>query len=141
MEILTQIEIKSSKEKIWNLLMDFDHYPDWNPFIIKMKGQAEVGHKIEVLLSTGKGKTMLFKPTILKKDLNREFRWIGKLGIKGIFDGEHFFQIQDSHEGTCTFFHGEKFSGILVPLVPGIISNTKLNFEKMNLAIKNKLEN
>lgn len=34
---------------------------------------------------------MTFKPKILIVEPNKEFRWKGKLGINGIFDGKHYF--------------------------------------------------
>jgi hypothetical protein len=37
---------------------------------------------------------MTFKPTILTLESNKEFRWKGKLGITGIFDGEHYFILE-----------------------------------------------
>ena len=35
--------------------MDFDSYPDWNPFILEINGLAQEGNKLEVTLQP-KGK-------------------------------------------------------------------------------------
>ena len=45
-----------------------------------------------------------------------EFRWLGKLGIHGIADGEHFFVLTANDDGTTRLRHGERFSGVLVAL-------------------------
>ena len=37
---------------------------------------------------------MRFKPRVLKAEPNRELRWLGHLGIPGLFDGEHIFTIE-----------------------------------------------
>lgn len=32
-ELFTEIEIKATPESVWQLLTDFEKYPEWNPFI------------------------------------------------------------------------------------------------------------
>ena len=39
---------------------------------------------------------MTFKPNILVFEENKELRWLGKLFFKGLFDGEHKFEIIDN---------------------------------------------
>ena len=71
----------------------------------------------------------------------RELRWRGRLLLPGIFDGEHYFQIRESKPGITTFLHGERFSGLLVPLAKsGLESGTKAGFEAMNRALKTRAE-
>ncbi|MDR7016726.1 hypothetical protein [Acinetobacter sp. 3657] len=38
-EINTEIIINGSSEEVWNTLMDFEAYPEWNPFIINIERQ------------------------------------------------------------------------------------------------------
>jgi len=37
---------------------------------------------------------MTFRPTILKAEPERELRWLGRLLLPGLFDGEHVFEIE-----------------------------------------------
>ena len=83
---------------------------------------------------------MTFKPLILKFEQNREFRWIGKLLFKGIFDGEHYFKLTDNNNGTTTFVHGEQFGGILVGFLGKTFEKTKSGFQLMNEALKEECE-
>ena len=32
-QIVTQMDIAASPERVWSILMDFPAYPQWNPFI------------------------------------------------------------------------------------------------------------
>lgn len=70
---------------------------------------------------------MTFKPTVLAFKHNKEFRWIGKLLFKGVFDGEHKFELIDNGNGTTIFNHSENFKGILVGLFK---NNLKTVLEK-----------
>ena len=84
---------------------------------------------------------MKFKPLVLKYDEKKELRWLGILYFKGLFDGEHSFQILDNKNGTCTFLQEEKFNGILVGLFAKKLDNdTKSGFIDMNLKLKKLAE-
>lgn len=67
---------------------------------------------------------------------------MGHLFIKGLFDGEHSFELIDNLDGTTTFIQSEKFEGILIPLFKKMLDvNTKEGFESMNKALKARVEN
>lgn len=51
-EIKTEILINATPEKVWSILTSFDNYPNWNPFIKSIKGEAKVGNKIKVCMHT-----------------------------------------------------------------------------------------
>ncbi len=136
-EISTSIDINASKEKVWDVLLDFKNYPVWNPFITSISGDFEVGSQLDAEIGS-----MKFKPFVLVSDEQKEFRWIGKLVMKGIFDGEHQFFIQEKSDGSIIFHQNEKFSGILVRLFSKKLdSDTKRGFEEMNKALKLRVEN
>ena len=90
--IHTEIEINAPTDKVWEILMDFAKYPDWNPFIKSIEGKGEVGSNLKVVLHQPESKPMTVKPKCLAATEKREFRWLGKLLITGIFDGEHMFK-------------------------------------------------
>lgn len=132
MEIKTQIEIAASPAKVWAILTDFKQYADWNPFIKSITGNPEPGQSISVELGG-----MKFTPTVLAYDKNQEFRWLGKLWMKGLFDGEHCFRLNENSEGGTTLEHSEKFAGLLVPLLKRkLLAETRPGFEAMNAALK-----
>lgn len=136
MNIETQILINASPAQIWDIFADFKKYPDWNPFVKKLTGDVAEGNQIRILLPE-----MTFKPTVLKFETNKELRWLGKLFFKGLFDGEHYFVLQENEDGTTTFIHGENFSGMLVGLFKKKLnSETKAGFVAMNEALKKRVE-
>ena len=138
--IQTEILINTNITKVWDVLMNFDSYPKWNPFITSISGEPKLGKILTVSINPPEGKGMTFKPTILTLESNKEFRWKGKLGINGIFDGEHYFILEFLENDKTNFIHGEKFSGLLVPLVGKMLDKTKKRFQLMNESIKNECE-
>lgn len=140
-ELRTEIEIQASAERVWQLLTDFASFPQWNPFIRWAKGDVRVGAPLEVRLQPSGGSGMTFKPTVLKSDPNHEFRWLGRLLLPGLFDGEHIFTIETLGTNRVRFTQREVFTGLLVPLLArSLDSSTRRGFEEMNQALKRRAE-
>jgi hypothetical protein len=138
--LITSITINASADKIWSVLADFDQYPNWNPFIRSISGDTFAGGKLKVGIQLPGKKIMNFTPTLLNFDQARLFRWKGKLFVKGLFDGEHYFRFEYIDDNTTKFIHGELFNGILVGLLGGVIEKSKGGFELMNIALKEQCE-
>jgi hypothetical protein len=137
----TEILIDAESEDVWSILTDFAAYGDWNPFIPRISGTLEAGTRLSVELAPPGGRTMTIRPTLRAVQQGRGLRWLGHLGLPGLFDGEHSFQLEPAGEGQVRFIHSERFSGLLVPLVLKLIgSSTRQGFEAMNQALKERAE-
>lgn len=141
-EIRTEIEIGASPQQVWQVLTDFDAFPEWNPFIQRASGDLKEGGRLQVFIKPPGGMGMTIKPRILNVERNGELRWRGQLLIPGIFDGEHYFIVEPLGQSQTRFVHGERFTGVLVPLfgLMGLFRNTLRGFEEMNRALKERAE-
>ena len=138
--IETEIPISASPERVWAILTDLEKFSEWNPFITNIKGQSKVGERLTVHISPPNGKEMVFRPTVTSSIENKEFSWLGHFLLPGVFDGEHIFKIEPSESGSL-LIQKENFSGLLVPLFWGSLNkNTRAGFEKMNQALKERVE-
>lgn len=136
--IHTEIRIHASAEKIWNILMDFESYPQWNSFIPNINGQTGVGQKMKVKIHPPQGSAMIFKPQVVTHVPQKEFSWQGKLFVKGLFDGQHTFELQSNADGSITFIQREVFQGIFVGMFN--THKTEMGFKAMNEALKARAE-
>ena len=135
------IEINASAEKVWRVLTDFAAYPKWNPFVRIVEGEVSVGARLQVYIEPSSGNGMLFSPTILVHEPNRELRWLGHLWLPGIFDGEHSFVIEPLGDGRVRFIQRERFKGLLLPFLSKMLDrDTQRGFEEMNRALKLRVE-
>jgi hypothetical protein len=140
-ELRTEIDIDARPEVVWEILMDFEKYPEWNPFIKSISGDSKVDSRLEVRLEPDGGKPMTFEPKVVAADVNRKFAWRGKVLMSGIFDGQHEFILEPVAGGKARFVHREEFSGILVPILwPMLEARTKRGFTQMNEALKKRAE-
>jgi hypothetical protein len=138
--ITTEIIINASKEKVWQILTDFPNYSTWNPFIVNIKGDLTTSNRLAITLVSGT-KRYVFKPKVLSIVPNQYFDWVGKLFIRGLFDGHHYFEIDELSASQVKLIQGEHFSGILSNYILKKIGNeTRNNFVKMNGALKARAE-
>ena len=139
--ITTEIEIDAPASAVWKELADTGAYPDWNPFVRRISGDLEAGNRLQVTVGADGNSPMDFTPEVLVADESKELRWVGRLGFKGVFDGEHYFILEETDRGTTIFHHGETFTGLLgYPLIALIREDTHNGFLAMNEALKTRVE-
>ena len=140
-EIKNSIEIEASPERVWQVLTDFEKYPQWNPFMRRISGSIEEGSRLQVTMGASGKSAMTFRPVLLKVRANQEMRWLGRLLLPKIFDGEHSFAIEPINQNRVRFTQSEKFSGLLLPIFArSMDADTQRGFAEMNKALKVRAE-
>ncbi len=137
----TEIEIQASPQQVWEVLTDFESYPEWNPMIRSIKGELKMRNRLKVVIHAPKSKPMTIRPKVTSFKKHVRFSWMGHMFIIGLFDGQHIFEIKDLEDGVCKLIHREEFSGILVPLMSKFLdTKVKQGFEDMNKALRDRIE-
>ena len=140
--IETEIEIDAPTERVWETFSDFDRWPDWNPFVVRLTGRVAVGEQVEVRLEPPGGRGATLKPKIVVIEPGKQMSWLGHLLVPRIFDGEHQFRFESIDGDRTRFIHREEFGGLLVGLVLRMVrDSTTRGFEAMNQALKERVEN
>lgn len=139
-ELRRAIEIDAPPTAVWGILTDFGAYGDWNPFMPAIDGDPKVGRQLTVRIEPPGGRGMTFKPKVLASEPDRELRWLGRLLVPGLFDGEHTLGIEPIDERRCRFIQQERFTGVLVGLFKNTLDKTETGFEQMNAALKTRAE-
>lgn len=137
--IKTEIVVNAPAFRVWQVLSDFEAYPQWNPFIRQVAGVARPGEQLMIELNSN-GHTTTFQPTLLVVKPERELRWIGHLFIPGVFDGKHSLLIEPLGESRVHFVQSENFRGILVPFLGTLLKDTVNSFQEMNQQLKKRAE-
>ena len=136
----TTIDIDAPPSVVWDVLVDLEAYADWNPFIVSASGSVATGERLVNRIEPPGGRGMTFKPTVTEVQDQRTFEWLGRLGMPGIFDGRHRFELTE-RDGRTTLEHSEEFSGILVRFMRTSLDSHSLDgFEAMNAALKERAE-
>jgi len=137
----TEAHIEASPDAVWKILTDLERYPEWNPFVVSSRGTVAVGRTLTNRLRPTAGRTRTFTPTVTVVDPPRTFEWLGHLGVRGIFDGRHRFELTATPTGT-RLTQLEQFSGLLVRFMRRSLDrDTASSFDAMNNALKARAEN
>lgn len=139
-DISREIEIDAPPAAVWDVLADTDAYSEWNPFVRRLSGELREGATLEAHIAPPGGRAMTFKPTVLAAEPGRELRWLGRLLVPGVFDGDHRFLLEPLADGRTRFVQSERFSGVLVRPLRKTLAKTALGFEEMNAALKQRVE-
>ena len=131
----TSIDIDAPPEAVWPVLTDFAAYGEWNPFMDRVEGRAEVGSRLVVHLAAG----TTFRPTVLAATPGHELRWLGRLGPGRLLDGEHSFVLERRADGGTRLHHAETFTGVLVPLLRSRLTGTEDGFVAFNEALRERV--
>jgi hypothetical protein len=140
MEIRTELEIAAPPGAVWHILTDFPRYGDWNPFITEIAGELAEDKRLSVLLSLPEGREIRIRPRLVRCRENQELAWRGHWLFPGLFDGEHFFRLEQVAGGRTRFVQGENFSGILIRFASTTITRAARGFVYMNQALKRHAE-
>jgi hypothetical protein len=138
--IHTEIGIGAPAATVWAILTDTAKFGVWNPFM-RVSGQIALGERLTVEIKPPGKPGMTFKPTVTRFEPGREFRWLGHLGVAGIFDGEHGFRVTAEDVGRCRLEQFETFAGLLsTPILWFAYDASKAGFEAMNRGLKVRAE-
>lgn len=139
-EISTRIDIAASPDKVWRTLTDWGSLPAWSSFLRSISGRLVPGQRLQVEMNPRGDKRFMFRPKVLAATPGRELRWLGRVGLPGIFDGEHRFLLRPNQSGGTTLEHAERFSGMLVPFLGAMLSDTEAAFARFNRELKQRVE-
>jgi hypothetical protein len=103
--------------------------------MLSLAGALVVGQRLTVTMRAGR-RTMTFRPVVQALEHGTLLRWTGRLGLPGLFDGDHELRVEATAPGTCRFTQRESFSGVLVPVMRRLLDNTDTAFAAMNTALR-----
>jgi hypothetical protein len=115
-EIATEIEIAAPPARVWAVLVDTPRYPQWNPFIVELRGDLRAAQEIRFRFRMPPAPPLPGRATVLKAEPAAELRWAGRLLWPWLFRAEHYHLLAPLHGGRTRFAHGEIFSGLLAIL-------------------------
>ena len=141
-EVRTEVEIRATPDQVWKILVEFDSYPSWNPFLRVAGGPLAVGAPLSVTVLPEGGFSTTFRAIVELATAPKELGWVGRLGVPGLFDGRHRFELTEVAPGRTRLVQRETFRGLLVSLAFyfGVGDATRAGFDRMNESLRQRAE-
>jgi hypothetical protein len=136
--IHSQIEIAASARTVWDVLTDFEQYPDWNPLFKSVRTDFVVGSPVRVTERMPSGKPVSFTSRWVRIEPGRHCCWEGKFIAPFLWHGFHSFMLTERDQGRTLFTHRETYTGLLSKSLG--LEALKPAFDAMNVALKVRAE-
>ncbi|MCU0424090.1 MAG: SRPBCC domain-containing protein [Candidatus Kapabacteria bacterium] len=137
-EIRNDVEINAPPEKVWKTVIDFQRYREWNSQLQYLGGEVKPGGRLHLKLSAQGAEPYEFTPIVSYWEENKRFAWLAETGLPRIFDGEHFFELQDIGNGKTLVINREEYRGILSLVMKNLpmMKDAPAGFALMNTELK-----
>jgi len=95
--------VNTPPEAVWAVLMDTAAYPAWNPTVVHVGGEYEVGVALKTKVKDPDGKILEMTNTVVALERNSELRQTG--GMPGIITYDHQWLLEPIEGGTKIIQH------------------------------------
>ncbi|WMX14303.1 SRPBCC domain-containing protein [Aureispira sp. CCB-E] len=130
----TEVIINAPVSKVWDILLDVERYPIWNPSILKTWGTLKEGRLIFAHVAPLQA-IVPIQITSLKKE--KELIWKGTLLSPSIIKGAHYYRLQALDKEQTLLQHGEEFTGSMSRFIPSLmLSKLKASYQYHNQKLK-----
>jgi hypothetical protein len=131
------VEIDGTPDRIWAVLVDGAHYPDWDSGVLAVDGRIAPGETIKVVSGVNPGRTFPVKVTTFEP--NRSMTWSGGMPL-GLFRGVRTFTLTPATGGTTTFHLREEYTGPLLSMMWRSMPDLSPSFAQFANGLKQRAE-
>lgn len=137
----TTFQINAPSDVVWNVLANFERYPEWNPSLPSITGDLRVGSTLSMTLAMPGRPSPKVKAQLLEVLPQHRLTWHGNAGADGLFQGDREFLIDEADSGAVSFTHVENVRGALFPLFRVIMGSAiQRHHDALNTALKQRAE-
>lgn len=141
LQIESSIQIAAPSHQVWAILSDFPIYPEWNPFVREVRGEAVDGRSLSLLLQPKQGRSRRLWLRVRSSQPPWELQTRGSFLSTFLIAARHRFRLLSLPDGTTQLIQTLQLSGLLVPLFQHRIDHAvRAGFEAMNAALKTRAE-
>ena len=130
----TEIDIPASADKIWQVLVDVERYPEWNPVFTVLEGKLEQGNKITYQVQESEDKSAKIAAKVKSYIPHKLINQTG--GYWGVLTFDHTYLLEPVENGTRIIIH-EDYTGVWVNFWNP--SGVEEQYKKLAVSLKNRV--
>lgn len=137
----SELVVRASRRRIWEVLTDFPAYPDWNPLLREVHGEAQGGRSLNVRLAGFGHRGRNLWPDVLSANRERELCLALAILPAGLLDANWRVALIREAGGHCRIAQRVRCSGWLARwYAPRLARTLKPALAAMNEALRLRAE-
>lgn len=136
-----RVEIHAPQTTVWDILLDIDRYPEWNPFTEKVVTSFELGSPVELHVNLpGRGKR-LQREFITGVHPPHKLGWGMHMLHERLLRARRWQTVEALGADRCCYHTEDHLRGLLTPLVRWLyFQSMQEGFNNMAYALKQRAE-
>lgn len=135
LEYAVSTHIEAPVERIWTLLTQAEHYPEWNSTIVSLKGEIRLQGQLELVSTIAPKQSFKLKVV----ELNAPYSMVWQSGQPPFFSGRRSYTLSPQ-PSYVLFTMRENFKGLLLPVIAKSLPDFRKNFEQFAADLKQVAE-
>jgi len=136
----TTAHLDAPAHEVWAVLTGFGSYAEWNPLFTAVNGELAEDERLAVTRTHTDGRPRRLRPKVLHVSPARRIQWLHRLGPGGLLDREHYLVLEPQKDRTTRLIHGERVTGVLLPMAAGRFDGAAEELEAMNTALAERVK-
>ena len=134
------VEIEAPAERVWDILVDFERYGEWNPFTTRVDASLEIGAPVMLHVTLGRLKRK--QPERIETvEPPQLLAWGTTMGHPLLLSALREQRVEPLSESRCRYLTTDATSGLLTPLVALLFGHLiRQGFNDMAAALKTRAE-
>ncbi len=136
-----RVEINAPQQRVWDILMDIDRYPQWNPFTEKVVTNFKPGNPVELHVNLPRRGKRLQREFITGVHPPHKLGWGMNMLHDSLLRARRWQTVEPLAEDRCCYHTEDHLSGLLCPLVRWLYFQSMADgFNSMAYALKQRAE-
>lgn len=137
----SEARISASSEVVWNIIMDLDRYPDWNPYTIGMMSTLKIGDPMVMQVKMSDTLTIEQTENIRVLEQGHKVCWGIDTTTPEFNSGERCQWLEPLPDGGTHWINEDLIEGTANPLVTALFGDSVQNgFDAVGVALKKRAE-
>lgn len=109
------IQIGAPATAVWDILVDFARYREWNPFTVRVETSGVIGEPVIAYIARGRSTKLMRQEFVLEQfDPPVQIAWrLPKMFHRSLFTAYRIQRVDPLGPGECTYTTSDEFSGLL----------------------------
>lgn len=139
-KIETKTGIQAPSEVVWDILVDIDHWGDWNPLYTDAVGEVKIGGRVRAVLALPDNEPREIAPQIVEWVPYEQIIWVDR-AWRGWVQSTRYFELEQLDKTATIFATGELFDSTVARWYADKYRRAmKKGFAAMGEALKAKAE-